>query len=178
MAQSKDDRIYEQGVRDGQKADFVDQAVNSLTKGVALTDQSRREGEIYQSGFDFGVDHSSGSSDSGSSSSSSSTCYISTACVAARGLPDNARQLEVLRRFRDEYVAHRPDGPDLIARYYAAAPGILASIGARADSQQLLRAVFEELVEPSVQMIEAGEFEQALALYRAIVTRLEHEHAG
>lgn len=49
---SRDDEIYEEGVHDGQRADFLDQATHSLTKGYSL---NPRENEIYNKGYEYGV---------------------------------------------------------------------------------------------------------------------------
>lgn len=51
---NRDDETYERGVRDGQNADFKDQAVHNLTKGWSF---SPRETGIYNKGFDYGVAH-------------------------------------------------------------------------------------------------------------------------
>jgi hypothetical protein len=51
---TRDDEVYEQGVRDGQNADFLDQFSNSLAKGFTL---DARLNEIYQKGYQYGVTH-------------------------------------------------------------------------------------------------------------------------
>jgi hypothetical protein len=51
-----DDEAYEHGVHDGQQADLLDQAVQSVTKGISLPGQ-RRHDEIYNKGYDYGVAH-------------------------------------------------------------------------------------------------------------------------
>lgn len=49
-------------------------------------------------------------------------CFFTTACVEARGLPDDCEALETLRAFRDACLANRPDGREAIAEYYRMAP--------------------------------------------------------
>lgn len=51
---TRDDRIYTAGVHEGQRADFGDEVLHSLTKGVSL---NLRENEIYNTGFAYGVSH-------------------------------------------------------------------------------------------------------------------------
>ena len=53
---------------------------------------------------------------------SSSGCYITSACVRARGLPDDCLEMETLRAFRDGYLASQPGGREDIEEYYAKAP--------------------------------------------------------
>jgi hypothetical protein len=50
----RDDEVYEQGVCDGQNADFLDQVSNSLSKGFTL---DARLNDIYQKGYQYGVAH-------------------------------------------------------------------------------------------------------------------------
>ena len=50
----REDEAYEQGVHDGQEADFMDQAMNSMTKGFTL---DPRLNEIYQRGYQYGITH-------------------------------------------------------------------------------------------------------------------------
>lgn len=57
---TRDDEIYEQGVHDGQDADFLGQVSHSISKSFSL---NPRENEIYNSGFDYGVSHKSESTD-------------------------------------------------------------------------------------------------------------------
>jgi hypothetical protein len=51
---SRDDQIYEEGVHDGQQADLLDQVSHSMVKSYSL---NARESEIYNRGYDFGVNH-------------------------------------------------------------------------------------------------------------------------
>ena len=48
---------------------------------------------------------------SGSKENDNGGCYLTTACVAARGLPDTCAELQTLRAFRDGILTRRPGGP-------------------------------------------------------------------
>lgn len=173
MSKSRDDEIYEKGVHDGQEADLFNQFTHNIAKAIPST----HDQDIYEKGFEYGRTHQSDRSDDDESSSGgSSGCFVSTACVSAAGLRDDCHELVVLRRFRDQYVASRPDGPLLIERYYARAPQILAALNAEPDASDRLRRLFEDLIVPSVQLIEAGRCEEALALYVRAVTGLEEHY--
>jgi hypothetical protein len=106
-----------------------------------------------------------------SSSSSSGGCFLTTACVESAGLPDDCRELTVLRRFRDGYVAHLPDGAALIAEYYATAPHIVARIQRSPDRIEALGEILSE-VRCAVVLIEGDRPEEALAVYAAMFRRL------
>ena len=66
-------------------------------------------------------DGKSGSSHTGHSGHGSSSgtdgCYLTSACVMAKGLPDHCEELETLRVFRDEYLAGQPGGRAEIEQY-------------------------------------------------------------
>ena len=53
---------------------------------------------------------------SGSKDNDNGGCYLTTACVAARGLPDTCIELQTLRAFRDGVLARQPGGREEIAR--------------------------------------------------------------
>ena len=107
--------------------------------------------------------------------SSSGGCYLTSACTAARGLPDDCQELQTLRRFRDEWLKHQPDGILLIARYYEIAPKIVAAIDAREDKLDVYESIYQELVTPCVKMIEENNFHAALELYQKYTLMLERK---
>jgi hypothetical protein len=123
--------------------------------------------------FDCG-DSSSGSEDSGSGSSGStgSGCFLSTACIAAIGLPDNCVELCTLRRFRDEYVAAIAGGHSEITHYYKLAPKIVAAIDQRSDSLDLYGKIYDFIVSPCVRLIADGLLDEAFKLYKVQTQRL------
>ena len=99
-------------------------------------------------------------------------CFITSACVEARGLPDDCHELTVLRQFRETYLRAQPSGAEEIAEYYFVAPQIVSAIKKRADAHAIFGAIYEKLVAPCVAMIERGENEAAHQLYRRTVEEL------
>lgn len=104
-------------------------------------------------------------------------CFITSACVLARGLPDDCEELTTLRSFRDNYIMNLPGGLELIREYYQVAPGILERIYEHNESERILTFLYEHLVLPAVKMILKGEDEQALTLYRNWVAKLMNEQS-
>lgn len=49
-------------------------------------------------------------------------------------MPDDCEELQILRSFRDHYLANQPGGMEEIEQYYAIAPRIVASIHQRVDA--------------------------------------------
>lgn len=99
-------------------------------------------------------------------------CFISTAAVEYAGLPDNCRQLAVLRTFRDTWVNLEPSRAEIVDRYYEVAPAIVARLKRSADSQQELAFLYRR-VEEAVALIDRGLNENAFQIFNAELKRLE-----
>jgi hypothetical protein len=102
-------------------------------------------------------------------------CYVATACVEARGLPDDCYELELLRLFRAEYVARLPDGEEVLADYREKAPRVVAAIGAlgEAEAAEVWEDLYERGVARAVALILNGEWDEAYEVYRTICRALE-----
>ena len=103
-------------------------------------------------------------------------CFLTTACTEARGLPDDCHELQVLRCFRDGYVAGLDGGRALISEFYRIAPTILRRIAARPDAARVYDALYRNLVSRSVAQIEAGQFAAAFSTYRSAVEDLKRAY--
>jgi hypothetical protein len=105
-------------------------------------------------------------------------CFLTTACLRALETGCEPRDLDVLRAFRDGYVAARPDGAAAIAAYYSIAPPIVAAINARPDADAVYRDIYGSLVRPAVTLIEAGAESRAFTLYRDYTLSLQRRVFG
>ena len=113
-----------------------------------------------------------------SSGSSGSGCYLTTACVESKGLPDDCFELQTLRAFRDSYLAALPNGQNEIELYYQTAPGIVAAIDQREDHKEIWDQVYTDLIAPCVHMIHAQENETAYQLYKAYSMELYKKYCN
>ena len=111
--------------------------------------------------------------DSSSSSSSSGGCFLTSACTAARGLPDDCHELTVLRNYRDNWLKNQPDGVLLIAHYYEVAPKIVDAIDKLENRLEIWDEVYRETVVPCVEMIQQERCQEALELYQGMTEKLE-----
>ena len=102
-------------------------------------------------------------------------CFLTTACTQYAGLQDDCRELQVLRQFRDNYVANRPDGNTIIAEYYDTAPTIISCIQSRRERNSVLAALFE-MVKEAVSLIEAGSYKLAFDLYSTTFKKLKSQY--
>lgn len=96
-------------------------------------------------------------------------CFLTTACVEHKGLPDDCHELTMMRRMRDEWLLNQPGGREEIAEYYAIAPCIVAHINARPDAAEVWEKLYQEYILPCVAAADAGEFEKAHEVYREMV---------
>lgn len=97
--------------------------------------------------------------------SSSSDCFITTACVRAKGLPDDCYELTTLRRFRDEVLLKSPDLKGYVEDYYQKAPLIIAEIDKLDNSLEIYERIYNEMILPSVRYVDEKEEQRAIELY-------------
>ena len=107
------------------------------------------------------------------SGQSSGGCFLTSACVEAKGLPDDCYELATLRKFRDEYLAKQECGKCEIAHYYRVAPIIVEEIKKSSNAMAIFEKIYAELVIPCVKLIEDGDYVGAHNKYREYVTMLE-----
>jgi len=102
-------------------------------------------------------------------------CFLTTACTAARGLPDDCMELQTLRAFRDGYMKQQAsDGMAVIKEYYKTAPAVVAAINARDDAPEIYDWMYRDLVVPSVRYIHGGQTARALDYYAEFTLNLSN----
>lgn len=104
-----------------------------------------------------------------------SRCYLTTACIAARNLPDDCYELSVLRWFRDNYVIQTAEGAADLTHYYAVAPEIVMTISQAKDSYRRFISIYNDLIQPCIALIESREYKKAYDLYKEYSLALEAE---
>lgn len=108
----------------------------------------------------------------------STGCFLTSACMEARGLADNCEELSTLRAFRDSYMKSFPQGQAEICQYYHIAPPIVAKIHTLPNAQEIFDQIYTELILPCVELIQNGDNEAAHAKYRNYVKLLQAEYLG
>lgn len=102
----------------------------------------------------------------------SDDCFVTTACIRSRGLPDDCEELTVLRRFRDTYLMEKEEGQEDIRTYYELAPMIVRRIDAMENAGEIWDRVYREMIAPCVRMIRRNDPEGAYSLYKNYTLRL------
>ncbi len=103
-------------------------------------------------------------------------CFITTACVESRGLPDDCEELNCLRKFRDEFVSIFPNGNELVKEYYEKAPLVVSAINKTKNPKEIYATLFEELVSGTVHLIKSGKKQEALGNCVSIIRELERKY--
>lgn len=109
-------------------------------------------------------------------SGNSSGCYLTSACIFAKGLKDDCHELTTLRQFRDQWLAKTTKGKKLIKQYYEIAPKVVSSINDREDKLTIYQKIYNKMILPCVEFIENEKYEEALGLYQNWTLKLEKEY--
>ena len=109
--------------------------------------------------------------------SGSSGCFLTTACCVWKGLPDDCRELQAMRRVRDEYLKQQPYGAELVRTYYDEAPAIVAAINASPDRDRILSETYDTVCVIA-DLAEAGKNEEAVIRYLMLFHQLYVLTAG
>ena len=99
-------------------------------------------------------------------------CYLTSACCACRGLPDDCRELTAMRRLREYYLKNSEDGYGIVTEYYRTAPVIVEKIDASPDRAGLYDRIYET-AKCCAALVEKGDYEGAKSAYLAMVERLK-----
>lgn len=102
-------------------------------------------------------------------------CFITTACVQSRGLPDDCEELTVLRNFRDSYLLHTTNGAQLIDLYYRYSPRIVAAI-AKQKNASLIYDHLYQVIRKCVEAIKREDNEFAYLTYCEMVIELQKKY--
>ncbi|NCB99281.1 MAG: hypothetical protein EOM34_01220 [Clostridia bacterium] len=100
-------------------------------------------------------------------------CYITTAVCDSLNKGDNCYELNTLRSYRDRWLSREPYGEKLIEQYYDTAPGIIALINTRKDSDEIYNEIYKEYLQPCISYIERKEYEACRDTYIEMVKRLD-----
>lgn len=103
-------------------------------------------------------------------------CYLTSACMLAKGLPDNCYELETLRHYRDTWLMSSEEGRNIIQQYYEIAPKIVSSINDSENSKAVYEMLYDKMVMPCVRLIEEKKYRETMELYRDMTLKLEKRY--
>lgn len=100
-------------------------------------------------------------------------CYITTAVCESKNKPDDCYELSLLRSFRDDYLLQSAQGEAMVHEYYDVAPSIVKHIGKRTDADKIYEGIWQQYLSPCIRLIESGQNEKCVDLYRHMVYELK-----
>ena len=100
-------------------------------------------------------------------------CFITTAVCESRNKPDDCYELSVFRSFRDNYLLQHAEGEAMVHEYYDVAPSIVKHIGKRADADRIYEGIWQQYLSPCIRLIESGQNEECVDLYKHMVYELK-----
>lgn len=105
---------------------------------------------------------------------SESQCFLTSACVFHKNLPDNCYELTTLRALRENVMKPHPEYQKLISEYNIIAPQMLVKINKASNKNEILDHIYSHLVLPSVSLIESGKNEEAIEYYGNFVNEMKY----
>lgn len=135
----------------------------TIQTGIITKEEGRitSSGEVYEKGFFGGNKEKVGEK--------KSDCLLSSACVAARGLPDDCNELSTLRKFRKEHLEGTPRGNVILKEYQDISSKILHWIEGCVEKKLLYEDLYKRLVIGTVNLIHSEQFKAAIDHYQSIV---------
>lgn len=103
-------------------------------------------------------------------------CYITTAVCEGLNKGRDCEELQLLKRYRDEYLAGTEEGDALIKEYYNIAPTIVKRMEKEADRDGKYRYLWERYIKDCVSMIQAERFEECRSTYEQMMEELKAEY--
>lgn len=171
MSNDDDNKLNEahnQGQEDYGEKESRDLPHGSLDRLLSWNAESLAQKEKENTAYEGGWQHAKDQDDKNNSS-----CYLTTACVASMGLPDNCFELSTLRKFRDTIVSRSEFGKNSVKEYYRIAPDIVKSVNSRSDSSEIWREVYNE-IKSIVELIMFGDNQEAMDRYKTMTFRLKN----
>lgn len=105
------------------------------------------------------------------STGSSSCCYIITATCMALGIKRNKNFLNMLVKFRNNYINHK-NGKKHILEYYRISPKIAEIIDSEWNPFITYKELWEDYINPSIKEMEKDNWDKAKKIYNSMLRKL------
>lgn len=115
-----------------------------------------------------------GPSQKGDTLKEPSGCFISSACAEYLGLPDDCRELNILRSFRDNILKSTSEGTALVEEYYKIAPPLVNKINESANKKIIYQNIYEYILL-CIENIEKKDYKKAVKQYKKMVEYVSEE---
>lgn len=103
-------------------------------------------------------------------------CYITTAVCEGLNKGRDCEELQLLKQYRDEYLAGTEEGNALITEYYDIAPTIVKRMEKEADRDEKYQYLWEHYIKDCVSMVRTERFEECRSTYEQMMEELRAEY--
>ena len=103
-------------------------------------------------------------------------CYITTACIVAKGYVRDYTIIKTMRKFRDEYMNISPSRQSMVKNYYLNAPKVVEEITKAPNSNQIFTKIYKEMVLPTYEAIINNKKDEACQIYYDYFLKLCKEY--
>ncbi len=103
-------------------------------------------------------------------------CFLTTACVHHKQLPDDCYELQTLRSLRDDYMLKNEEGRILIKDYAVTGPAVVSAIRDFENRSAIYEYLYQHLVIPSVKLIREDKKQEAVDYYASFVEALREKY--
>lgn len=108
-------------------------------------------------------------------SSGGGKCYITTACCAFQGLPDDCSVLTSMRKLRDEYILRTPEGFQIVDDYYNTAPDIVDALSNKSGAISIYHEMYNKYLLEIEKLVDQNKMQSAMDLYIELVDYAKKE---
>jgi len=103
-------------------------------------------------------------------------CFITTATVKSRNLPDDCHELTSLRNFRDTFMKKDELMKEEVEEYYRIAPTICENIDKLSNSSEIYDEIYQKWIIDSVFACDSGDKQKAHDIYKEMVLELKERY--
>ncbi len=108
-----------------------------------------------------------------SNSKQNSGCYITTLLCDILKLSDSNYYINILRKFRNDYLRYNQEYNHLLVEYDIVGPIICRNLIVDSQNKLIAAKLFYNYISPTVSLIEDKMFVDAIVRYKMMVTRLK-----
>lgn len=105
-----------------------------------------------------------------------STCFTTKSTMQSLNVPDNSYELNLFRKYRDEWLKNQIEGEYLIKEYYLVSPEIVKQINLRRNSVEIYKAIWDNFLKPGMELIIQKRNLEALHKYKEMLDTLKERY--
>lgn len=103
-------------------------------------------------------------------------CFVTTAVCCGLHRPQDCKEIQLMKQYRDEYLFRQEDGQALIREYYDIAPTIVKRIAREAVPEEKYLYLWNHYISKCVTYVEQQENERCRRLYEMMMSELKQEY--